>query len=96
MESILPGQLSTLRVPPTGAARVRRGGGWFSHGGLARAAQRDADVPGDRYHFVGFRLPRGQGRWTGSAGGASNEVRRQGRTGGAERSRSGIAGWGNI
>jgi len=46
--------------PPTGAARVLRGGGWFDGGGSARSAQRFRHDPRYRYVSVGFRLARGQ------------------------------------
>jgi formylglycine-generating enzyme required for sulfatase activity len=47
--------------PPTGAARVLRGGSWFHDGRYARAAQRGAYDPGGGFDGIGFRLARGQG-----------------------------------
>jgi sulfatase modifying factor 1 len=41
--------------PPTGTARMSRGGGWFGDGPPCRAAARDADSPEFRYDSVGFR-----------------------------------------
>ena len=46
--------------PDSGVGRVLRGGSWINAGGNARAAQRNAGAPGDRYGFYGFRLARGQ------------------------------------
>ncbi|MCB9701891.1 MAG: formylglycine-generating enzyme family protein [Myxococcales bacterium] len=44
-----------------GDHRVRRGGCWFSHAGLVRAAYRSHVHPGDRSVDLGLRLARGQG-----------------------------------
>ena len=46
--------------PERGEGRVLRGGGWFSSGGRARSAHRNADDPGLRNDLGGFRLARGQ------------------------------------
>lgn len=46
--------------PAEGGLRVLRGGGWFDLGGGARSADRNADVPGNRLAYRGFRLARGQ------------------------------------
>lgn len=46
--------------PATGSSRVFRGGSWGSGARVVRAADRFADVPGDRDGYLGFRLARGQ------------------------------------
>ena len=47
---------------PTGARsgsyRVSRGGGWSVNAGYCRSADRFSDSPGNRAHFLGFRLLR--------------------------------------
>jgi formylglycine-generating enzyme required for sulfatase activity len=42
----------------SGAARLSRGGGWFSDAQGARSAYRDGDTPSFRYGNLGFRLVR--------------------------------------
>jgi len=44
--------------PATGSDRVMRGGSWDFTAGRARSAFRNSDAPGDRYHYLGFRLVR--------------------------------------
>ena len=44
----------------SGAARVLRGGSWFSYGRFCRSASRDRSGPSARYGRIGFRLARGQ------------------------------------
>ena len=46
--------------PEQGVHRVLRGGSWFNYGRYCRSAYRYRDVPGDRYHDIGFRLSPGQ------------------------------------
>jgi len=46
--------------PESGGWRVLRGGSWYVSGRDARSARRGRDAPGDRDHFAGFRLARGQ------------------------------------
>lgn len=36
--------------------KVIRGGSWFSDPGYCRSAYRDCDIPGGRYHNIGFRV----------------------------------------
>ncbi len=45
--------------PQEGSIRVMRGGSWLYHARYVRAASRDADSPGNRYDYLGFRLARG-------------------------------------
>jgi len=45
--------------PRVGEDRVMRGGGWNDLGRFVRSADRYWDVPGDRWHNIGFRLARG-------------------------------------
>jgi formylglycine-generating enzyme required for sulfatase activity len=42
--------------PSAGSGRVFRGGGWGGGPGFVRSAFRGWDSPGDRSHFLGFRL----------------------------------------
>jgi uncharacterized protein (TIGR02996 family) len=42
--------------PTTGTSRVLRGGSWDASGRYCRAAYRDDGGPGDREHFIGFRV----------------------------------------
>ena len=62
LQSTLQQLADTPAVDPIvsagGSRRVLRGGGWFSLGGDARAAQRNAGDPGYRGHNLGFRLAR--------------------------------------
>ena len=52
------GSLTDPEGPATGSLRVRRGGGW-SHDALgSRSAYRAGVAPGNRYHYLGFRLLR--------------------------------------
>ncbi|MBF0626556.1 MAG: SUMF1/EgtB/PvdO family nonheme iron enzyme, partial [Magnetococcales bacterium] len=44
--------------PPTGSARVRRGGSWLYGPANAQSAVRDRDAPGSRYDGLGVRLAR--------------------------------------
>ena len=44
--------------PPSGSARVIRGGGWFPGAGDCRSAVRNFAGPGDRRGYLGFRLLR--------------------------------------
>ena len=41
-----------------GSSRVIRGGSWRDSAGGCRSAYRDGDVPGGRFHSLGFRLAR--------------------------------------
>ena len=45
--------------------RVLRGGSWFFHQDLCRAAARFNDYPGLRFDFIGFRLVRKGGTCNG-------------------------------
>ena len=52
------GSVTDPKGPATGSLRVRRGGGW-SHDALgSRSAYRAGAAPGNRYHYLGFRLLR--------------------------------------
>ncbi len=52
------GSVTDPKGPATGFLRVRRGGGW-SHDALGcRSAYRAGVIPGNRYHYLGFRLLR--------------------------------------
>ncbi len=52
------GSVIDPKGPATGSLRVRRGGGW-SHDALgSRSAYRAGVGPGNRYHYLGFRLLR--------------------------------------
>jgi len=46
--------------PFSGSKRVLRGGSWIDGGRRCRSAFRNGSTPGDRYHYIGFRLARGQ------------------------------------
>lgn len=79
------------RVDPLvteGPDRVNRGGSWSSYARSVRAAYRIGNDPGDRYHYLGFRLSRGprvggaQGRESASAVSGATE------RGTSERARS--------
>ncbi len=48
--------------PEEGAERVFRGGSWDALARYVRAASRYWAPPGVRFHYLGFRLARGQGR----------------------------------
>ena len=39
-----------------GVIRVSRGGSWFSGARACRSANRNCSAPGDRYHYLSFRL----------------------------------------
>ncbi|MFA7242947.1 MAG: formylglycine-generating enzyme family protein [Sulfuricellaceae bacterium] len=64
-----PGLATDPAGPPTGRARVLRGGSWFSDGWHCRSAERFGRVPDRRRDSFGFRLARGSSpRQAGSAG----------------------------
>ena len=42
--------------PPSGSARVRRGGSWFQHGHACRSATRTHANPASKFQTTGFRL----------------------------------------
>jgi len=44
--------------PPSGSARVYRGGSWYNDATICRSANRNSYAPGRRYDAVGFRLLR--------------------------------------
>lgn len=50
--------LSNPKDPSTGCHRVRRGGSWYFYPAYVRSAFRNNNVPGIRYHHLGFRLSR--------------------------------------
>ena len=50
------GSVTDPTGPGSGSLRVRRGGSWIlDGGGVARSADRNGSVPGDRYSHLGFR-----------------------------------------
>ncbi|MFA7242950.1 MAG: formylglycine-generating enzyme family protein [Sulfuricellaceae bacterium] len=64
-----PGVATDPQGPPSGRARVLRGGSWFGSGGSCRSAERSGNGPGFRSDDIGFRLARGSSpRQAGSAG----------------------------
>jgi formylglycine-generating enzyme required for sulfatase activity len=58
-DSAYPGEPVTDPLGRGGAARVLRGGSWYSRARNCRAASRDWDHPGIRWLYQGFRLLRG-------------------------------------
>jgi formylglycine-generating enzyme required for sulfatase activity len=57
------GHLQCVRIlpadpagPASGSHRVFRGGGWGSHAGNCRSANRLSGSPDRRHNFLGFRL----------------------------------------
>ncbi len=52
------GAVTDPRGPSSGAARVIRGGSWYSYARLCRAANRNWNAPGSRHGSLGFRLAR--------------------------------------
>ena len=50
------GSVTDPTGPVAGAARVLRGGGWYSPARVCRSASRSQSVPGDRHGRLGFRL----------------------------------------
>jgi formylglycine-generating enzyme required for sulfatase activity len=52
------GDATDPRGPPSGSARVNRGGSWWIGPANARVANRDGAVPSDRAGGLGFRLAR--------------------------------------
>ncbi|MFH1985144.1 MAG: formylglycine-generating enzyme family protein [Pseudomonadota bacterium] len=53
-----PDKLVDPTGPPSGNARVKRGGSWFKYGHYCRSANRNAVHPGTRFRTTGFRLVR--------------------------------------
>ena len=53
-----------------GVSRVIRGGSWNNSARNLRAAYRNANQPGNRLGYLGFRLARGQEPAPGEDGGA--------------------------
>jgi formylglycine-generating enzyme required for sulfatase activity len=52
------GKVTDPSGPSGGTARVARGGGWYFHAGVCRAAHRGSRAPGGRSDRLGFRLAR--------------------------------------
>ena len=52
------GSVTDPEGPAKGSLRVRRGGGWSHDAFGSRSAYRAGVVPGNRYHYLGFRLLR--------------------------------------
>ena len=52
------GSVTDPQGPAAGSMRVRRGGGWSHDAFGSRSAYRAGAVPGNRYHYLGFRLVR--------------------------------------
>ena len=52
------GSVTDPRGPAAGSLRVRRGGGWSHDAFGSRSAYRAGVDPGNRYHYLGFRLVR--------------------------------------
>lgn len=54
------GSVTDPKGPAKGSLRVRRGGGWSHDAFGSRSAYRAGVGPGNRYHYLGFRLLRGE------------------------------------
>ncbi|MDG4597532.1 MAG: formylglycine-generating enzyme family protein [Candidatus Contendobacter sp.] len=81
--------------PKTGGRRVLRGGSWFNLGRNARSAYRIRYEPGNRSHYIGFRLALGpelrQDKQAGQSKGGAGQTARAAPGGGEKRGRAGPA-----